>query len=81
MEVFHGIDLNDSFILDWSFENNCLCFELEANVWPVSKYYAEPKLSEYTCYRKAIFQFTNAVSVSGFALMSQLCRTRVGALS
>ncbi|WP_240221592.1 hypothetical protein [Rheinheimera hassiensis] len=65
MEVFNGIDLNDSFVLDWSYENNCLYFELEASIWPESKYYAEPKPNEYTCYRKAILQFTNAVSVSG----------------
>ena len=65
MEVFNGIDLNDSFVFDWSYENNCLYFELEASIWPESKYYAEPKLNEYTCYRKAILQFVNTVSVIG----------------
>ncbi|MEL4388696.1 hypothetical protein [Shewanella xiamenensis] len=65
MEVFNGIDLNDSFVLDWSYENNSLYFELEASIWPESKYYAEPKLNEYTCYRKAILQFVNTVSVIG----------------
>lgn len=39
MEVFNGIDLNDSFVLDWSYENNSLYFELEASIWPESKYY------------------------------------------
>ena len=53
MEVFKGIDLNDSFVLDWSYENNRLCFELEVSIWPEYKYYVEPKLNEYTCYRKA----------------------------
>ncbi|MDR9768686.1 hypothetical protein RJP56_21810 [Shewanella baltica] len=65
MEVFKGIDLNDSFVLDWNYENNRLCFELEASIWPESKYYVEPKLNEYTCYRKAILQFVNTVSVTG----------------
>ena len=65
MEVFKGIDLNDSFVLDWSHMNNCLYFELEASIWPESKHYAEPKPNEYTCYRKAILQFINIVSVSG----------------
>ena len=65
MEVFNGIDLHDSFVLDWSYKNDFLCFELEASIWPESKYYAEPKPNEYTCYRKAKLQFTNTVSVSG----------------
>lgn len=65
MEVFNGIDLNDSFVLDWSYENNRLCFELEASIWPASKYYVEPKLNEYTCYRKAKLQFVNTVSITG----------------
>jgi hypothetical protein len=65
MEVFKGIDLNDSFVLDWSYENNRLCFELEASIWSESKYYVEPKLDEYTCYRKATLQFVTTVSVTG----------------
>ena len=67
MEVFNGIDLNDSFVFDWSYENNCLYFELEASIWPESRYYAEPKPkpNEYTCYRKATLQFVNTVSVTG----------------
>jgi len=65
IEVFKGIDLNDSFVLDWSFENNCLCFELQVSIWLESKYFVKPKLNEYTCYRKAILQFVNTVSVLG----------------
>ncbi|SEI13863.1 hypothetical protein SAMN05660691_04137 [Rheinheimera pacifica] len=65
MGVFKGIDLNDSFVLDWSSEKNRLCFELIASIWPESKYYVEPKLNEYTCYRKATLQFVNTVSVTG----------------
>ncbi|MDN5499121.1 hypothetical protein K5M76_02960 [Shewanella xiamenensis] len=65
MEVFKGIDLTDSFVLDWNHKNNCLYFELEASIWPESKHYAEPKPNEYTFYRKAILQFINTVSVSG----------------
>ncbi|WP_330149770.1 hypothetical protein [Shewanella xiamenensis] len=70
MEVFKGIDLNDSFVLDWSYENNRLCFELEASIWAESKYYVEPKLNEYTCYRKATLQFVNTVSVTGLKTKS-----------
>ncbi|GAB6264492.1 hypothetical protein [Photobacterium sp. R1] len=77
MEVFNGIDLNDSFVLDWSCENNCLSFELEASVWPESKYYVEPKLNEYTCYRKAVLQFANTVSVSGLKPKSTVMSSTV----
>ncbi|MFV0595024.1 hypothetical protein [Shewanella sp.] len=76
VEAFKGIDLTDSFVLDWSYENDRLRFELEVSIWPESKYYAEPKLNEYTCYRKATLQFINAISVSGLkpkpAVMSSI---------
>ena len=65
LEIFKGIDLNDSFVLDWNYENNCVRFELDTSIWPDSKYYVEPKPNEYTCYRKAILQFVNTVAVSG----------------
>jgi hypothetical protein len=65
LEAFKGIALSDSFVLDWSYENNCLFFELEASIWPESNYYDEPKLNEFTCYRKATLQFTNVASVTG----------------
>lgn len=65
MEALKGIDLTDSFVLDWSCENNRLCFELEVSIWPESKYYVEPKLNEYTCYRKATLQFSNIISAFG----------------
>lgn len=65
MEVFKGIDLNDSFVLDWRFEDNCLCFELQASIWPESTYFVKPKPNEYTCYRKAILQFVDTVAVTG----------------
>lgn len=65
LETFKGIDLNDSFILDWSHENGRLSFELEVSIWPDSAYYIEPKPDEYTCYRKAILWFENVKAVSG----------------
>jgi len=65
MEIFKGIDLNDSFVLDWSLENTHLSFELEISIWPESKYYTAPKKNEYTCYRKAILEFVGVNSISG----------------
>ena len=31
IEIFKGIDLNDSFVLNWSYESERLFFELEAS--------------------------------------------------
>lgn len=58
--LFEGIDLNDSFVLTWSFGQHNILIELEASVWPESKYYANPKTHEYTCYREAIIEIVNA---------------------
>ena len=43
IELFKGIDLNDSFVLNWAHEDSQLCFELEASIWPESDYYFKPK--------------------------------------
>ena len=50
MEIFKGIDLNDSFVLSWYQGTNELTFELEASIWPESTYYEKPKPNEHTCY-------------------------------
>jgi hypothetical protein len=65
IELFKGIDLTDSYVMDWCFENDRLSFQLEASIWPVSEYYTEPKAGEFTCYRKATLQFTGVQHVSG----------------
>jgi hypothetical protein len=65
MELFKGIDLNDSFVLNWSHEDDQLCFELEASIWPESEYYSKPKDGEYTCYRKATLAFAKVQSING----------------
>ncbi len=65
LEIFKGIDLTDSFVMNWNHEGGQVIFELEASVWPESEYYQEPKKSEYTCYRKAILKFTEIKSCSG----------------
>jgi hypothetical protein len=48
IEIFKGIDLNDSFVLNWNHEDDHLSFELEASIWPESDYYTTPKQGEYT---------------------------------
>lgn len=65
MPVFEGVDLNDSFILAWAQEDGRLAFYIEASIWPTSKYYSKPKAGEYTCYRRAVLEFTGAAEITG----------------
>lgn len=65
LEIFKGIDLNDSFVLNWRNEKDLLSFELEASIWPDSEYYSKPKQNEYTCYRRATLEFIGVSKVSG----------------
>ncbi|AZQ09684.1 hypothetical protein [Shewanella khirikhana] len=67
-EIFKGIDLNDSFVLDWCCEGDRLSFELEASIWPESEHYSKPKDNEYTCYKKATLRFVNVNEVQGLKL-------------
>ena len=62
MEMFKGIDLNDTFILSWRRNGSELRFDVEASIWPESKYYEAPKPDEYTCYKPAILTFALSVS-------------------
>jgi len=65
IEIFKGIDLNDSFVLNWHHENDHLSFELEASIWPESEHYTASKNYEYTCYRKATLEFVGVKNISG----------------
>ncbi|MFL0811457.1 MAG: hypothetical protein K6L76_13645 [Agarilytica sp.] len=65
IEMFKGVDLNDSFVLNWSCENDYLTFELEASIWPESEHYNAPKKDEHTCYRKATLEFIGVKNISG----------------
>lgn len=65
IDIFKGIDLNDSFVLNWSQENDHLSFELEASIWPESEYYIAPKKDEHTCYQKATLEFVGVKNISG----------------
>lgn len=65
IEIFKGIDLNDSFVLNWSHENDHLYFELEASIWPESEHYTAPKNDEHTCYRKATLEFVGVKNIRG----------------
>jgi hypothetical protein len=65
VEMFKGIDLNDSFVLDWCYEADHLSFELEVSIWPESVHYSKPKINEHTCYQRATLQFIDVKEVIG----------------
>lgn len=75
IELFKGIDLNDSFVLSWCHEADNVSFELDASIWPESEYYSTPKENEYTCYRKATLEFVGVKKVSGLKLRELVQRT------
>ena len=66
------IDLNDSFVLSWSLGTDELAFEVEASIWPDSKYYDKPKKNEYTCYKPARLLFKYVKEVNGLLEMAQV---------
>jgi hypothetical protein len=72
MEILKGIDLNDSFVLSWSLGTDELAFEIEASIWPDSKYYDKPKKNEYTCYKPARLLFKYVKEVNGLLEMAQV---------
>ncbi len=74
-KIFKGIDLNDSFVLNWRREASKVYFEIEASIWPESEHYVEPKPNEYTCYRKAILFFINFESISGLKSIDRVPST------
>ncbi len=70
LEIFKGIDLNDSFVLSWQKVGDNLLIELEASIWPESKHYRSPNEDEYTCYRKATLEFVGFNELEGLIPVS-----------
>lgn len=75
LQVFKGIDLNDSFVISWSLEKSCLVFEIEASIWPESPYYKTPLPNEHTCYRRISLIFDLIESVDGLKLVEYVMPT------
>ena len=71
MEIFKGIDLNDTFVLSWNSAGNELNFALEASIWPESEFYEKPKKEEYTCYKPARLRFKNIKNIHGLLSMDE----------
>lgn len=76
MDIFKGIDFNDSFVLGWSSNETEITFKVEASIWPESPHYLEPKPNEYTCYRKCEILFTDFTSYSGLLEQSRVQPTK-----
>ena len=72
IEIFKGIDLNDSFVLSWNQVGNELTFELEVSIWPESKHYESPKKGEYTCYKPASLLFKDIKEIKGLLQMNEV---------
>jgi hypothetical protein len=72
MDEFNGVDLNDSFILSWYQDRDSLVIEIEASLWPESKYYSKPLEGEYTCYKKALVSFRNIQSIYGLKTLNEV---------
>jgi len=62
---FDGIDLNDSFVIDWCLVKDNLVLNIEASIWPQSSYYTKPKKDEFTCYRNAKISFVGVKNIEG----------------
>ena len=76
MEIFKGIDFNDSFVLDWSASKTEIVFKIEASIWPDPPHYSKPELDEYTYYCKSEIRFTEFTSYFGIADKSSVKPTR-----
>ena len=65
MDIFKGLDLNDSFVLGWSSTETDITIKIEASLWPESSLYLKPKFDEYTCYRSCEIKFSGFSSFTG----------------
>lgn len=72
LSEFKGIDLNDSFVLNWHQTSDKVEINLEASIWPQSAYYIKPKINEHTCYRGATLTILGAIEVTGLLSMDSV---------
>lgn len=68
IEAFAGIDLTDSFIIDWNYNGDDFQIALEFSIWPESQYYQTPKSGDYTCYRMGVIKFLQIRNFKGYIL-------------
>ena len=61
-----GIDLSDSYILDWHHKDESFEILLELSVWPKSPHYEKPGKDERTCFKKGWLRFEEIQSIKGY---------------
>ena len=67
-----GIDLSDSFILNWRRNDSEFEIELELSIWPESPYYIKPLKDEFTCYKNGVLRFYGIKELSGFVELESI---------
>ena len=67
-----GIDLSDSFILDWKKGDSEFEIEIELSIWPESPYYSKPLPNEHTCYKKGKINFYGLKEILGFVALESV---------
>ncbi len=64
--ILQGIDLSDSFILNWTKKDSEFEIELELSIWPESPYYSKPLKGEFTSYKIGKLRFLEIKEIHEF---------------
>ncbi|MCB1044972.1 MAG: hypothetical protein KDC35_18670 [Acidobacteria bacterium] len=72
MDVLQGVDIADSYVLGWTLESACLCFELDISLWPDHPAYVAHDAGEVACYRRAQLIFDNVRHIEGLLAQSEV---------
>ena len=75
LEVFIGVDLEDSAVLRWSLLENALVIEVEGSLLPSHHSYEKPLPGSRACYKPARLVFPFPAEVLGLLSMSEAERT------
>ncbi|MDA9774290.1 hypothetical protein N9B82_04970 [Saprospiraceae bacterium] len=67
-----GIDLSDSFILNWNRKGSEFEIELDLSIWPKSPHYIKPAKNEFTCYKKGILRFYGIKELNSFVKLDSI---------
>jgi hypothetical protein len=72
--LFDGIDLGDSWVLDWSRDEagKQLIFDLDVALWPEHPAYEFPLPGEHTCYKRGRLIFDEVVYVNGLPSVQEV---------
>ncbi len=65
LREFSGVDLEQSFVVDWETEGESLLIDLDLFLRPEHAFYEEPRPAEGACYRQAVIEFAYCTKVTG----------------